>query len=456
MMNAARAAITAADPGSVWRTPIAMPNNLQEPTPLNTPPAEPTRTMAGDVQRILAEKKPSLLKQKPSPSASPRRIAAARWSQRKFTIAAGGLMVVIALLITAFVWRSKLPRLVENLPPPVPPPAAAFFFEATETILISSSSPPLATLFAQQSTVARAPGSFTRLAFEQERPRTDPAALSARAFFDAAGIEPPTGFLDAIEPLPQWFIYGQADGARPGMIFLVRNSSAAAGALTTWEATMRSDFSLLILAASEPANKSSPDTSSAPANLDDYEQVQLVEVMTRATTTTTKLVATSGTIVGTKAAPSYQLVLGDGRENYVLVTFPRASTDLFAPTFESLRIGDTVEVKGRANLIRGALVNSPNGMTIETIGVNLGRAPYFGAISLIAPPDAIATTSMPAPAPISPRFKSQSYRNIEFRFREAVAGQDRGIGYLYFPARRRIIMGTSTQSLRAAIDRLFV
>jgi|GEM_PF-3969297 len=296
--------------------------------------------MAGDMQRVLTEKKPTLLARPPRPRERLGATASDRWTEQKFKVTAMALLGVIALLITAWFWRSELPALVENLPQPVPPPGSAFFFNATETLLLSSSSPPLPALLAGRIAIPRAPGSFTRLLIEVERLRADPAALSARGFFDAIGIEPPPQFLDAIEPLPQWFIYGGADGRDAGIIFVVKNGPAAAEALAAWEPTIRSDFAFMIPTAPPPP----------------------------------PLIAT---------------------------TTPDAAT------------GTTSDERA------------------------------------LLPPAA------PSADPVPPRFKSQSYRNIEFRFRELISGHDQGWGYLYFPARRRIIMGTSTAALRAAIDRLF-
>ncbi|OHA10116.1 MAG: hypothetical protein A3A44_01715 [Candidatus Sungbacteria bacterium RIFCSPLOWO2_01_FULL_60_25] len=47
-----------------------------------------------------------------------------------------------------------------------------------------------------------------------------------------------------------------------------------------------------------------------------------------------------------------------------------------------------------------------------------------------------------------------SFSNIEYRWRALDPDRDIGIGALYFPAKRRIIMATSEESLRAVIARL--
>lgn len=112
-----------------------------------------------------------------------------------------------------------------------------------------------------------------------------------------------------------------------------------------------------------------------------YTRLELANVENYAATSANNLVITSGTVVGIKVTPS-QLVLGDGKGSYVLVIFARVDTDLFAPIFSRLSIGDTVEVRGMANVVQGVLVNSQDGATIEMVGVNLANAPYFGAISL--------------------------------------------------------------------------
>lgn len=111
-----------------------------------------------------------------------------------------------------------------------------------------------------------------------------------------------------------------------------------------------------------------------------YTQVELADVKSSATTSANNFVVTSGTVVGIKA--SDELVLGDGKGSYVLVTFARAFTDVFAQTFSTLRIGDVVEVRGRADMVPGILASSPDGTTIVTEGLNLAHAPSFGAISL--------------------------------------------------------------------------
>lgn len=60
----------------------------------------------------------------------------------------------------------------------------------------------------------------------------------------------------------------------------------------------------------------------------------------------------------------------------------------------------------------------------------------------------------PPPASIRP-FRDLTYRNIDFRYLDLEPGPDNGIGYLYFPAKRRIIMATSEETLHLVIQRLF-
>jgi len=51
-------------------------------------------------------------------------------------------------------------------------------------------------------------------------------------------------------------------------------------------------------------------------------------------------------------------------------------------------------------------------------------------------------------------WQSSSFRNIEYRYRALDPGRDIGIGALYVAAKRRIIIATSEESLRAVIARL--
>lgn len=52
-------------------------------------------------------------------------------------------------------------------------------------------------------------------------------------------------------------------------------------------------------------------------------------------------------------------------------------------------------------------------------------------------------------------FGDITYKNVSFRYLTLDRGDDTGIGYLYFPARSRIIIATSEESMRIIIDRLF-
>lgn len=51
-------------------------------------------------------------------------------------------------------------------------------------------------------------------------------------------------------------------------------------------------------------------------------------------------------------------------------------------------------------------------------------------------------------------FRDFTYRNIDYRYLELDAAADRGIGYLHFPGKRRIVIATSAEALRLAIERL--
>lgn len=52
-------------------------------------------------------------------------------------------------------------------------------------------------------------------------------------------------------------------------------------------------------------------------------------------------------------------------------------------------------------------------------------------------------------------FKDLIYRNTDYRFLKRDPAADIGIGYLYFPAKRLIIISTSEETLKLAINRLF-
>ncbi len=113
---------------------------------------------------------------------------------------------------------------------------------------------------------------------------------------------------------------------------------------------------------------------------DGHPAVELKDVKNYVQESTTDLVVTSGTVVGIKLTPYYNLVLSDGQGTYVLVNFGRAFTDKFAPIFSSLKIGDVVQVKGMADKTEGNLVVLDGNTSIETIAVE--HASVFGMISL--------------------------------------------------------------------------
>ena len=52
-------------------------------------------------------------------------------------------------------------------------------------------------------------------------------------------------------------------------------------------------------------------------------------------------------------------------------------------------------------------------------------------------------------------FQDLIYKNLDFRYLKISPDNDAGLGYLYFPARRLIIISTSEESLRLVINRLF-
>ena len=131
---------------------------------------------------------------------------------------------------------------------------------------------------------------------------------------------------------------------------------------------------------SEPAQQpAAPDVAVENAK---YTQIKLAKVGSYVATSGNDLVITSGTVVGIRVMPSYRLVLSDGKGAYMVVSFGRAFTDVFAPTVATLKIGDVVEVMGTAGTAYGVLRSSPNGITIETSNGSLQKASYFGAISL--------------------------------------------------------------------------
>lgn len=67
---------------------------------------------------------------------------------------------------------------------------------------------------------------------------------------------------------------------------------------------------------------------------------------------------------------------------------------------------------------------------------------------------AFAFFGNPPPATLE-AFSDRTYKNVDFRYLKLEAGRDLGIGYLVFPARRLIIIATSEETLRLALNRLF-
>ena len=97
-------------------------------------------------------------------------------------------------------------------------------------------------------------------------------------------------------------------------------------------------------------------------------------------------VTTTGTIAFVEARTDGvnfpDMVLIDNSGSYLQIVIAHISWDEFAPTFSKLNIGDIVQVWGSATKTQGNLVTSSSGTRIESVGVNLGHAPFFGAISL--------------------------------------------------------------------------
>lgn len=60
----------------------------------------------------------------------------------------------------------------------------------------------------------------------------------------------------------------------------------------------------------------------------------------------------------------------------------------------------------------------------------------------------------PPPTSLQP-YRDLTYRNLDFRYLTLDPARDRGIGYLYFPAKHLIIIATSEEALHLAVDRLF-
>lgn len=112
-----------------------------------------------------------------------------------------------------------------------------------------------------------------------------------------------------------------------------------------------------------------------------YTHIELSDVESYSPKSAGDLVVTTGTVAGIRVTP-YELVLTDDKGEYLLVTFARAFTSVFAPIASSVKVGDVVEVTGTARRVPGVLANSPSGTTIETMGVNLAHARSFGAITL--------------------------------------------------------------------------
>ena len=111
-------------------------------------------------------------------------------------------------------------------------------------------------------------------------------------------------------------------------------------------------------------------------------RVELSDVKKYATTATNNIVVATGTIVGNQSAPFPQLILGDSKGNYIVVTISRVAAPTFIPILSSLTLGDTVEVTGIAGTIQGTLKTSPNGATIEVGAATISNTPSYGTVDL--------------------------------------------------------------------------
>lgn len=59
----------------------------------------------------------------------------------------------------------------------------------------------------------------------------------------------------------------------------------------------------------------------------------------------------------------------------------------------------------------------------------------------------------PPPATLG-GYEDRTYRNLDYRYLPLDPAQDLGLGYLYFPANRRIIIATSEETVRLTVNRL--
>lgn len=115
-----------------------------------------------------------------------------------------------------------------------------------------------------------------------------------------------------------------------------------------------------------------------------YTHIELADVKSYIQKSVTDLIIISGTVVGiNKNFDTYDLVLNNGKDVYVSVTYAHAFRSEFNPIFSKLKIGDEIEVAGIPGSTPGVLENSSNGdVMIQNVGVNLGTAPRLGMISL--------------------------------------------------------------------------
>lgn len=211
------------------------------------------RTMESDISTFLKAEQPTLL----SVAADAGRMAAHRERKRKtnilFSALAIGLIMVIAILVAIVVWERRIPDIITPVPPPIPPPAAFLFFENIQDFTIGTTTQELWAVFPEAARWPRPENSFTRIIIGIRRPNADPAAMSAKQFFETLGANPPAGLVRATEPLPQWFLYHQPSGPRAGMALAVKDEAMARRGLDLWEATMERDLAVLLMDAAAAA-----------------------------------------------------------------------------------------------------------------------------------------------------------------------------------------------------------
>jgi hypothetical protein len=112
-----------------------------------------------------------------------------------------------------------------------------------------------------------------------------------------------------------------------------------------------------------------------------YKRIDLSDVKNYNSTSVNNYVVTSGVVVGVQLTPYHELVLSDGKGSYLMVAVGGAAESTFGPIYSNLRIGNTVEVKGVAESVRGFPVSSATGVTISSEG-NMANALQLGSLNL--------------------------------------------------------------------------